>query len=553
MAKVRKHPSDASLHIPGNHGYETLHSLLDVGVALTSQRSIPKLLDIIIKKAIDVTQAESASLYLVEKIQQDSFAGLRPEFIEVLKYHKTLGIGGQVSIPDAHVFLDNKTIPGYVAMTGDSIRIRDVRTLPKNAPYAGPTDTEGRLSLRIKSMLAVPIRNSAGKTLGVLQLQNKLKTVGVEARKQNQELKERHISAFSETDDKLMRAFAGQAAVALENARLSKDIEDLLESFIKASITAIESRDPTTRGHSDRVANLSVNFAVAVDSCSTAPFAAIHFSREQIQEIRYAALLHDFGKIGVRENVLLKGKKLYPHELETILLRLDTLAKRNESNVWRLAAQKLGHSVEAADPASSQAIIGRATTEIDQFNRLIEAVRQQILRANEPQILSGDFDVEGLLMQTQSLEKELGQRILTPDESLRLSIPKGTLSHDERREIESHVSYTYQFLSQIAWTGNLSNVPEIAHCHHEKLDGSGYPRGLTAREIPLQSRMMTISDIYDALTAMDRPYKKAASSERALEILHFEANDGKLDRQLLRVFIESEIYKNAKSARMNVR
>jgi hypothetical protein len=261
-----------------------------------------------------------------------------------------------------------------------------------------------------------------------------------------------------------------------------------------------------------------------------------------MQEIRYASLLHDFGKIGVRENVLLKAQKLFPHELETILLRLETLKAKNEARIWRSATEKLLHPM-SPEEADREKYFSQTLWNIDRFNQQVETVRKGVLKANESQVMDGDFDITGLINWLTGAAQNVGQKILTESEIKRLSISRGTLSLEERREIESHVSHTYKFLAQIAWTDSLANIPGIAHAHHEKLDGSGYPQALKADAIPLQSRMMTISDIYDALTAMDRPYKKAVSAERALEILHYEAKLGKLDAQLLKIFCEAEIFK----------
>lgn len=161
--------------------------------------------------------------------------------------------------------------------------------------------------------------------------------------------------------------------------------------------------------------------------------------------------------------------------------------------------------------------------------------------------MSGDFNITVLVQFIEKVANDLGRTVLLPEEKRRLLIPRGTLAPEERAEIESHVSHTFTFLYQIAWTDDLSGVPEIAHAHHEKLDGSGYPRKLTADQIPIQSRMMTICDIYDALTAMDRAYKKSVSNERALEILELEVKEGKLDKNLVELFINAQVFQKVRN------
>jgi HD-GYP domain-containing protein (c-di-GMP phosphodiesterase class II) len=355
---------------------------------------------------------------------------------------------------------------------------------------------------------------------------------------------------FTDEDQELMQAFASQASVAIENAKLTEDIENLFESFIRASVTAIEARDPATSGHSDRVAVLSVEFARALHQNTEGPLKGVIFSEQQIREMRYAALLHDFGKIGVRESVLSKKYKLYPHEMETILLRLDSARVRQEMMAWKdMAHELVGIFEKGGTPDSPRAKLSQVGNKIDQFAQQLQQVRLSVLKANQPQIVKEDFDIGALMTWINKTSLELDQTLLTAEEMIKLSLPKGTLNEEERREIESHVSHTYHFLRQIAWTEDLAEVPDIAHAHHEKCDGSGYPRGLTAGHIPVQSKMMTIADIYDALTSMDRPYKPAVSAERALEILHMEARNGKLDLDLLRIFIEAAVFRSADGMR----
>jgi HD-GYP domain-containing protein (c-di-GMP phosphodiesterase class II) len=348
------------------------------------------------------------------------------------------------------------------------------------------------------------------------------------------------VIAFDEHTAGIMRALASQAAVAVENNLLYESIERLFEGFVFAAVTAIEQRDPTTSGHSFRVSELTVDLARVVDHLTDGPYAEIRFTGDQIREMRYASLLHDFGKVGVREQVLVKQKKLYPMQLDTIRARFEFAMKAAEADG---AKRKVDYLLE----------IGRSG--FDEFGAQVDAeVAARILQlqkdldfvtqSNEPTVLpEGEFQYLQQVA-TQDYLNIDGERrlLLEPEEARILSIRKGNLDATERLEIESHVTHTFNFLLKIPWTRDLSRVAEIAYAHHEKLNGRGYPRKLSADQIPIQSRMMTISDIYDALTASDRPYKRAVATERALDILKMEMNDGLLDAGLVDLFIEAKVY-----------
>jgi HD-GYP domain-containing protein (c-di-GMP phosphodiesterase class II) len=348
---------------------------------------------------------------------------------------------------------------------------------------------------------------------------------------------DRLVVSFDSLDLDLMMSLASQAAVAIVNTRLVEDIKALFESFVQASVVAIESRDPTTSGHSGRVAELTVGLAQRVDGSQAGIFAPVRFSRDQVQEIRYASLLHDFGKVAVREKVLVKAKKLFFGEMLALRQRFGVIKRTVEAEYLRAKVACLEGSGRREELAALDAKHLKQQAEID-------AALELVTRSNEPTVLEADtasallelpscsyLDVDGVL-----------RPYLTANELEALSIRRGSLSELERIEIESHVTHTYRFLSQIPWTGEFARVPEIAFAHHEKLDGTGYPRRLRSGDIPLQSRMMTIADIFDALIAWDRPYKKAVPVDKALAILSDEANQGKLDQDLLQVFIEARVY-----------
>jgi HD-GYP domain-containing protein (c-di-GMP phosphodiesterase class II) len=321
---------------------------------------------------------------------------------------------------------------------------------------------------------------------------------------------------------------------------LYEDIERLFEGFVTAAVTAIESRDPATSGHSSRVATLTVGLAEAVDRSGNGPYRNTRFTREQVREMRYAGLLHDFGKVGVREEVLVKQKKLYPQDLDVIRNRFAYLIQGVDLAFERERAEVLLCGGRQAHDAALERLRERREAARNRLRRHLEA----IVNANEPSVLpEGSFDELREINRQTYVDFEGVERPLLGDDELQfLMIRKGNLDDRERREIESHVTHTYRFLEQIPWTRELRGIPEIAYAHHEKLNGAGYPRAVSADAIPVQARIMTIADIFDALTATDRPYKRAVPWEQALDILRMEAKEGTVDADLLESFIGARVF-----------
>ena len=510
---------------------QDLHELNNIGVALSAQRDINKLLELILAKCRAITASDAGTLYLVVR-GKDQAAQTGDQLEFVLSQNESV----PVSFEKRTVPLDESSIAGYAALSGQIVNVADAYHLPPGTPYTISRTWDQRSGYRTKSMLVVPMRDHQDTVIGVVQLINKKRDARTVLRPVA--LVEEAVIPFTSVDEELVSSLASQAAVAFENTRLIQDIRNLFDSFVHASVTAIESRDPTTSGHSERVATLTVTLAEKVDALDAPPFRDVSFTRDQLQEIRYASLLHDFGKVGVREKVLIKGKKLYVGELLLLRQRFSYIKRTLEAEHLR---SKL-----------DQVMAGQASPELLlQMDRAhekgleeIEQILRMVLQANEPTILEEESLRALIDLPNRTYTDGEGNRqpFLSMDEVSALSIRKGSLSEKERREIESHVTHTYKFLSQIPWTGEFSRVPEIAYAHHEKMDGTGYPRKLAATDIPVQSRMMTISDIFDALVAWDRPYKKSVPVERALDILRDEARCGKLDRQLLEVFVDAKVY-----------
>lgn len=510
------------------NSYIEIRRLTTVGQALATERDFDRLIELVLNSAIELTSADGGSIYLSEKHGTNE----KPTHIRFKKSAMQLD-AGEFLLP-----IDKKSIAGYVALTVEPLLIDDVHNLPVDAGYTYNSEYDRAHNYYTKSMMVIPMKNHHEEVIGVIQLINRKRDGDVKLTLE--ELKGDAIVSFTRKDYSLVSAMAGQAAVAIENNQLLQDIQNLFEGFVKASVTAIEQRDPTTSGHSFRVADYAVNIALAVNRDTSSRFNAVRFTRNQIQELRYASLLHDFGKVGVREDVLVKAKKLYPQQLELIRWRFHYIRKEIES---KLLAQCLSE-LKASPPEKWPELEAKFQIELEKQQHEAEEMFSAILSANEPTVLAaGSFEfLKKIADNKVALSKEHHVPWLSDQELVMLSIRKGTLDEKERQEIESHVTHTYNFLKQIPWTPNLRWVPEIAYGHHEKLNGGGYPLKRRDPEISLQTRMMTIADIYDALTAWDRPYKKAIPPEKAIDILGMEVKDGHVDPDLLKIFVDAKVF-----------
>jgi HD-GYP domain-containing protein (c-di-GMP phosphodiesterase class II) len=500
-----------------------LEELNQIGVSLSAERDTDALLTLILTKAREITRSDAGSVYVVE---EDAHGARR------LRFKHAQNDSVRVPFTEFTLPIDDTSVAGHVALTGTVLQIDDAYRLPPGSRFRINRDFDERVGYRTKSMLVVPMTTPQGTVIGALQLINcKPDPTTVFTTPATVEA---GAIPYPDRFRSLAASLASQAAVALENSRLYQSIQTLFEGFVQASVTAIESRDPTTSGHSFRVADFTIALASAVDRADDGVFRDVRFSPDEMKEIRYASLLHDFGKVGVREEVLVKAKKLSPGHLDLIRQRAEMIRRGIElvharrKTDWLIAHGREGFEACCARWDTELAIV---LADLDQHLKAVVA-------ANEPTVMPDDASA-GLRELAERVYPDLGEPLplITPEEARILAIPRGSLTPEEYRQIQSHVVHTYQFLRQIPWTKELRRVPEIARSHHEKLNGSGYPDGWRAADIPVQTRMMTISDIFDALTARDRPYKPALSVERALDILTQERQAGAVDGALLQLFI----------------
>jgi len=496
-----------------------------IGIALSAERDIGKLQEFILTTMRQLTSADGASLWR-KTVGEDG----SPQLFLASSQNNSLANTYQAfTVP-----VDEKSVVGYTVTVGWSQVYEDAYNPPPGKPRGGKSFDQ-QFGYRTKSMLTVPMRNYNNEVVGAVQLINAKRRFETKLTVDNVPTE---VVSFRPADLEMIESIASQAAVALDNKSLLDSIQALFDGFVQASVTAIEQRDPSTAGHSGRVEALTTSLARAVTEIESGKYRDIYMTDDQLKELRYACLLHDFGKVGVREHILIKAKKLMPGQLEVIQARFEFVERsvQLEYATQKLAAMRNGGS---AAPAISD-IDKRLEEELARLRAWI----QDIVAANEPTVMPEDKAsmLEFLSQQTYHDISGHPHPMLDPQEFRFLSIRKGTLDAQERLEMESHVTHSFHFLTKIPWTSVMRGIPEIAYGHHEKLDGSGYPRGLTGDQIPLQAKMMTISDIYDALTAQDRPYKRAVPRDTALDILHAEAADGKLDKDLLDVFVNKRIY-----------
>ena len=549
--------------------------LITVGRSLSRERDIKSLLKIILRRACEVTGADAGSIYTVvrpgehdeeEDEDDDGLLSLPSERERKSRMmraqHPPPGLyeaAGQADAPEERIIrfkcsqndsrtveevgfelpVSSRSIVGACVLASDVINIKDLYAL--SAPGAGNNpwgfvhdrSFDDKYAYQTRSMLAVPMISARAEIIGVIQLINK-RNKGFISLDTPDDFRV-GVVPFDEVSVAYVSTLASQAGIALENVRLYREVKTLFDGFVKASVTAIESRDPTTSGHSERVAQLTVGLARAVDKVPTGPYRDTHFKREDIIQIQYAALLHDFGKVGVREHVLVKPRKLYDHQRDLILERFRFIRRGYQIEALDAKVRYLMEASRdrlAAQLSAVDADIAARLVQIDDAIRFI-------LAANEPTILEqGGFEriaeIAGLTYRTDEGDV---LPMLSCEEASALQIRRGSLTEGERLEINQHVVHTYDFLCKIPWGRTMRDVPHIAGAHHEKLDGTGYPHQLRGHDIPVAARMMSIADIYDALTAKDRPYKRALPPEKALDILASDVKKGALDEELFLIFL----------------
>jgi HD-GYP domain-containing protein (c-di-GMP phosphodiesterase class II) len=477
--------------------------LIDISIALTSETNLNRLLSKIISELRQLTGAQGGSLYLIDKkqlkfevAQNDVLAQCFGSDYLCFKYHE---------LP-----INQQSLAGYVALTGETLNITDVYQLPDYLPYHFDPSFDVRNKYRTQSMLVAPLKDHQGEVVGVLQLINAMSDSG-------------EMQSFSLEDETIVLALGSQAAVAINNVRLLQTIKNLFEALMIYSVSAIDARSPHTAGHSRRVAAYGLALAHAVNECHQGPLASVTFSDLELEELRFSAWLHDIGKIGVPDALLEKKQKLNDYHLEAIRWRFCLAQVQVQTEDERAVLEddfeflkKINHLnyLPTEAPARLTKIAGRRIYVEDSIQPLITSAELQVLR----------------------------QPLLTSEELTSLLVLRGNLTPKEYAEIQSHALQTLNILEKIPFTKHLSQVPRFASAHHERLDGSGYPFHLTASDLPYQARILAIADVFDALTSTDRPYRSSCDNEKALQILQEEAARGKLDIDLVDLFVSQKVY-----------
>ncbi|GFZ97060.1 HD domain-containing phosphohydrolase [Okeania sp. KiyG1] len=516
-----------------------IEQLLDIGAALSDTYDLGDLLNLILSKSREITCSDAGSVYLVEK------KGNQPSRL-------WFKVAQNDSLPDFSfqelaVNMTPKSLAGYVALTGEGLNLSDAYNLPLSVPYKFDKSFDKNTGYRTCSVLVLPMQNRSQEIIGVLQLINrKINSNTVLTANNSLEL----TQPYSQWEERIVSSLASQAAISIERNHLQENIENLFEGFVKASVQAIEARDLCTSGHSERVAKLTVSLCQEVNTITSGPLWGISFNDRQIKEVRYAALLHDFGKIGVPEAILTKRKKLYEEQLKLIEQRFS-VAQRTLQMEYAQTKYKelLGHLSDISQQHTQENCplcqkIENLDLELETAIAKLNEYWQIVLTANEPTITAEEplKQLKQVLLYTYKDIDGQTKSLITPEEMAQLAVPRGNLTVEERKAIESHVSHSYEFLKRIPWTNDLEQIPEIAYGHHEKLDGSGYPRGLKQKDIPIQAQIMVIADIYDALTAGDRPYKQGLPVEAALRIMRHEAARNKINSNFLELFEQREVF-----------
>ncbi len=499
-----------NLLTPQPTGKSHVDTLNRIGTALSAQNDLDALLEMIITEAKKMSGADGGTLYL----RRDNYLHFQVAQTDSLGIRMG-GLGDPISWPPLPLYLDDgapnrSLVAATCALDDVLINIPDVYTAA-GFNFDGTRKFDASTGYRSRSMLVIPLKNHEQDIIGVLQLLNKQQ--------------KGHSIAFTSEDEQLCLSLASQAAVAITNATLIHDLETLLEAFLKSIIFTIEKKSPYTAGHIKRMVDMTMMLASAIHKDRTT-FNDRTFAHEDFKQLKFAALMHDIGKLATPEHVVDKATKLHGlHDgIELVQARLQNIRQSCE-----IACLK--KEISDAEKEDHLAHLQELGDLIEQTNRgsefLPDEKAETIARlATEPY--------------------RIGSRsfyLLTPDEAHRLSVRKGTLTSEERAIINDHAKITVDILNALPFPKKYRDIPQISGNHHEKINGKGYPQGLAGDAISFEARILAVADIFEALTAADRPYKEPNPLSSAMKILYFMARDDEIDRDIVKFFYNSGLYK----------
>jgi HD-GYP domain-containing protein (c-di-GMP phosphodiesterase class II) len=503
---------------------QRIEKLTEIGTALSAERDTTRLLEMILLGAKELTCADGGTLYSVQEDDTVKMEILRTDSLD-------FAMGGTTDKPipfdpiplyDGDGQANHHMVVTHAVLNDCTVNIPDAYDA-EGFDFSGTKKFDANTGYRSTSFLTVPMKDHEGKIIGVLQLLNA------------QDDNCNSIIPFNETAQQLAESLASQAAIALTNRHLIDDLKNLLESLIQLIATAIDEKSPYTGGHCKRVPELTMALADAAHNATDGPFKAFRMSEDDRYELSMAAWLHDCGKITTPEAVVDKSTKLETiyDRIESVDARFEILKRDAEIAMLKRQLECNSEDEKAAAYKGYEETIRQLDDELD-FLHISNT--------------GGEFMSEG----DQQRVRQIGQRhwrhhgeeipLLTENEIYNLTIDKGTLTPEEREVINNHIVATIKMLEALPFPKNLRNVPEFAGGHHEKMDGTGYPRGLTGKQMSMQARIMAIADIFEALTAKDRPYKEGKKLSESLRILGFMKQDNHIDPDLFRLFITEGIY-----------
>ena len=505
-----------------------LERLNSIGVALSAEPDNNRLLEVILLGAKELTNADGGTLY---SVTED--ARLKFEIMRTLSLSIAMGgtTGIQIPFPSLPIYLEdgkpnNNMVAAYSVINAKTVNIADAY-LAEGFDFSGTRKFDEAMGFRSKSFLTVPMTNHEDEIIGVLQLINAIDPLSKE------------IIPFSESHQRLVESLASQAAVALTNHNLINGLKDLFESFIKLIADAIDEKSPYTGGHCQRVPELTMMLAQAAINTNSGPFKSFAMSEKEVYELKIAAWLHDCGKITTPESVMDKATKL-----ETIFDRIHLIDHRFELLKAQRENAYLYQALEAVK--NGKPLVSKQLThDIKALKNELEDDKNFIRKVNFGSEFMEPADIQRVkdIANYEYLDDSgHSAKFLTENEVYNLTIEKGTLTPEERTVINNHIVVTIHMLEALSYPKDLRRVPEYAGGHHERMDGKGYPKGLTREQMSIPARMMGVADIFEALTSKDRPYKKAKTLSESLNILGKMRLENHIDPDIFDLFVREKIY-----------